>query len=174
MPLSRFTQTFPPDFAEAMSESEAAPVGAALAEVFLAGAELVVGVEFAAAVLAGALAGAIVDLLGGGVDGAELAFDAGAMVESLEDLLFRLFLLVVITSELAVLAERLLPALAPPAAGWSPPAAVVSDFFLWLFFAVVLLSELALADWSALASLDFLLWLFLVVPLSAPALVLAD
>jgi len=132
MPLSRFTQTFPPDFAEAMSESEAAPVGAALAEVFLAGAELVVGVEFAAAVLAGALAGAIVDLLGGGVDGAELAFDAGAMVESLEDLLFRLFLLVVLTS------------------------------------------ELALADWSALASLDFLLWLFLVVPLSAPALVLAD
>ena|SRR5215472_3168697 len=132
MPLSRFTQTFPPDFAEAMSESEAAPVGAALAEVFLAGAELVGGVEFAAAVLAGALAGAIVDLLGGGVDGAELAFDAGAMVESLEDLLFRLFLLVVLTS------------------------------------------ELALADWSALASLDFLLWLFLVVPLSAPALVLAD
>lgn len=108
----------PLDFAEATSESEAAPVGGALVAVFLAGAELA-GAEFEAAVLAGALDGAIVDLLGGGVDGAELAFEAGAMVESLEaDLLLRLFLLLVLASlasELAVVAE--LPPLALPAAG---------------------------------------------------------
>ena len=133
MPLSRLTQTFPPDFAEAMSESGAAPVGAALDEVFLAGAELVVGVEFEAAVLAGA--GAIVDLLGGGVDGAELAFEDGAMVESLEaDLLFRLLLLLVVAvvvSELPLALAELpaFPLLLLAAAGCSP-AAVVSDFFL--------------------------------------------
>src|SRR5215475_7918184 len=134
MPLSRLTQTFPPDFAEAMSESDAAPVGAALVEVFLAGAELVVGVEFEAAVLGGVLAGAMVDLLGGGVDGAELAFEDGAMVESLEaDLLFRLFLLVLaaVVSALPVALAELpaLPLLLPAAAGCSP-AAVISDFFL--------------------------------------------
>jgi hypothetical protein len=124
-------------------------------------------------VLAGERDGAIVDLLGGGVDGAEVVFEAGAMVESLEAvLLFRLFLLAVLASEPAVPAELPFPALAPAAAGWSLPAAVVSAFFLGLFFAVVPLSELALADWSALASVDFLLRLFLVVPLSE--VVLAD
>jgi hypothetical protein len=172
MPLSRLTQTLPLDLAEATSESDAAPVGGALVAVFLAGAELA-GAEFEAAVLAGELDGAIVDLLGGGVDGAEVVFEAGAMVESLEAvLLFRLFLLAVLASEPAVPAELPFPALAPAAAGWSLPAAVVSAFFLGLFFAVVPLSELALADWSALASVDFLLRLFLVVPLSE--VVLAD
>lgn len=70
------------------------------------------------------------------------------MVESLmADLLFRLFLPVVLAplaSGLAVvLAELPLPVAVPPAAGCSPPAAV-SDFFLWLFFAEVPVSELAL------------------------------
>src|ERR1700751_5166343 len=172
MPLSRLTQTLPLDLAEATSESDAAPVGGALVAVFLAGAELA-GAEFKAAVLASELDGAIVDLLGRGVDGAEVVFEAGAMVESLEAvLLFRLFLLAVLASEPAVPAELPFPALAPAAAGWSLPAAVVSAFFLGFFFAVGPLSELALADWSALASVDFLLRLFLVVPLSE--VVLAD
>jgi|SRR5579864_3923122 len=93
MPLSRLTQTLPLDFAEAIAGSEAAPVGAALVEVFFAGAEAVV---FDADEPAGALEGAIVDLLAGGGDaGAEsvVEFAAGAaMPESLEAaLLFPVF-----------------------------------------------------------------------------------
>jgi hypothetical protein len=117
MPLSRLTQTLPLDFAEAMSESDAAPVGAAFVDVFFAGAELVAGAELEAALLEDALDGAIVDLLGGGVDGAELAFEDGAMVELLiADLLFWLFLAVAepLASELAVVLAEL-PALVPAA-----------------------------------------------------------
>src|SRR5215469_6128513 len=87
MPLSRLTQTLPLDLADAISESEEAPVGAALvflgaaagaAAGALAGAELLALVEAGAAVLAGA----------------ELVSPAAA-------LLFLLFFEVVAASELA-------------------------------------------------------------------------
>ena len=94
----------PLDFAELISGSAAAPVGGAFVDVFFAGAGLIV---FDADVLAGALDGAIVDLLaGGGGAGAEpmVEFDAGAaMLESLEDvLLFLVFFGAVPESALAL------------------------------------------------------------------------
>ena len=61
MPLSRLTHTLPLDLAAAVSESEAAPVGAAFAADFFAGGLFV----------AGALAGALIsDLFAAGVAGA--------------------------------------------------------------------------------------------------------
>ena len=87
MPLSRLTQTLPLDLAEATSESEAAPEGAAFV-AFLAGA----GLE------AGAVAGAPdelvdADLLAGGVAGAEAGAEAGAGASESAVLFFlRLFL----------------------------------------------------------------------------------
>jgi hypothetical protein len=133
MPLSRFTHTLPPDFAEAMSESEAAPVGAALVEVFLGGAELAAGADVEAEELAGAL-GAIADLLAAGVaGGAELVVEAGA--ESLAAVLLFLLLLLVVA-----LASAVGPLLAPLAGA----SAVFALFFLRLFL-VVPVSELVLA-----------------------------
>src|SRR5579862_1831473 len=175
MPLSRFTQTLPLDFAEATSESDAAPVGGAFVEVFFGGAELAVGVLEAAVEaeeLAGAL-GAIADLLDAGVAGAELAFDAGAAIcESLAAVdFFLLFLVVVAVASL--LALVLVAAVALLAGA----AAVASALFLWLFLVVVLESAAVPAAWSplAIASVDFL-WLFFVVLESpvVPPLALAD
>jgi hypothetical protein len=153
----------PPDFAEAMSESDAAPVGAAFVEVFLGGAELAAGAleaELDADELAGAL-GAIVDLLDAGVAGAELAFDAGAAIcESLAAVDFFLLFLVVVA--LVSLLAFVLVAAAPLLAG---AAAVVSALFLRLFFVVVPESALVVADWSplALASVAFLRLFFVVL-----------
>jgi hypothetical protein len=153
----------PPDFAEAMSESDAAPVGDAFVEVFLGGAELAAGALEAvldADELAGAL-GAIVDLLDAGVAGAELAFDAGsAICESLAAVDFFLLFLVVVA--LVSLLAFVLVAAAPLLAG---AAAVVSALFLRLFFVVVPESALVVADWSplALASVAFLRLFFVVL-----------
>ena len=175
MPLSRFTQTLPLDFAEVICESDAAPVAAAFVEVFLGGAGLAAGAleaELEAGELAGAL-GAIVDLLAAGAAGAELAFDAGAAIcESLAVVDFFLLFLVVVALvsllALVVVAAVLLLAGA---------AAVVSALFLRLFFVVVPESALVLAAWSplAVASVAFFLWLFFVVLVSdAEPLALAD
>lgn len=153
----------PLDFAEATSESEAAPVAGAFVEVFFGGAELAAGAleaELDADELAGAL-GAIVDLLAAGVAGAELAFDAGAAIcESLADVdFFLLFLEVVALVSLLALA---LVAAAPLLAG---AAAVVSALFLRLFFVVVPESPLVVAAWSplALVSVAFLRLFFVVL-----------
>jgi len=83
MPLSRLTQTLPLDFAAAASESEAAPVGAALVELFLAGAG-----ELAAGALEEAPIEELPDALV-----VEALPDGAAMPESLVAvaLLFRLF-----------------------------------------------------------------------------------
>ncbi len=83
MPLSKFTQTLPLDFAAAASESEAAPVGAALVELFLAGAG-----ELAA----GALEEEPIEELPAAVV-VEAPLDGAAVPESLVAvvLLFRLF-----------------------------------------------------------------------------------
>src|SRR5215471_13974816 len=153
MPLSRFTHTFPLDFAEAISGSEAAPVGGAFVEVFLGGAELAAGAEVDVEELAGAL-GAVADLLAAGVAGAELVVEAGA--ESLAAvLLFLLLLVVALVSALVLL-------LTPLLAGAS--AVVSAAFFLRLSFVVPPASAAVEADWSALAeaSADFFLRLLLV------------
>ena len=157
MPLSRFTQTLPLDLAEAMSESEAAPVGAAFV-AFLAGAGLDAGAELGAEELVGVL-GAMADLLEAGVEGAEPALDAGAAIcESLAAVAFFLLFFGVVV--LASLLAPVLPAVVLSAGA----AAVVSALFFRLFFAVALESELVPAAWSplALASVDFFLWLFFV------------
>jgi hypothetical protein len=164
MPLSRFTQTLPLDFAEATSESEAAPVAGAFVEVFFGGAELVAG-ALEVEELAGVL-GAIVDLLDAGVAGAE--FGAGAAIcESLAAVDFFLLFLVVVV--LASLLAVVLVAAVPLLAG---AAAVVSALFLRLFFVVVPESAVVLAAWSPLAaaSVDFFLRLFFVVLVSAVVL----
>lgn len=146
----------PLDFAEATSESEAAPVAGAFVEVFFGGAGLAAGAlegELDADELAGAL-GAIADLLDAGVAGAELAFDAGAAIcESLADVDFFLLFLVVV-----VLASLLAVVLAAAVLLLAGAAAVVSELFLRLFFVVVPESALVVAAWSplALASVAFL------------------
>jgi hypothetical protein len=172
MPLSRFTQTLPLDFAEATSESEAAPVAGAFVEVFFGGAELVAG-ALEVEELAGVL-GAIVDLLDAGVAGAELAFDAGAVIcESLAAVDFFLLFLVVVAF-VSLLAFVLVAAVVLGAGA----AAVVSALFLRLFLVVVLESAVVPAVWSPLAavSVDFFLRLFFVVLVSAvvPPPALAD
>lgn len=170
MPLSRFTQTLPLDFAEATSESEAAPVAGAFVEVFFGGAELTAG-ALEAEEVAGEL-GAIADLLDAGVAGAELALDAGAAIcESLAAVDFFLLFLVVV-----VLASLLAVVLAAAVLVLAGAAAVVSALFLRLFFVVVPESALVVAAWSplALASVAFFLWLFFVVLVSAVVLPLAD
>jgi hypothetical protein len=108
MPLSRLTQTFPLDLAAAVSESEAAPDGAAFPADFFAGVLLV----------AGALAGALIsDLFAAGVAGAaELAVPESLVLA----LLFLLFFVPVPVSALA----------------FAESALASADFFL-LFFAVV-------------------------------------
>lgn len=165
MPLSRFTQTLPLDFAEATSESEAAPVAGAFVEAFFGGAELAAG-ALDAEELTGAL-GAIVDLLDAGVAGVELAFDAGAAIcESLAVVdFFLLFLVVVALASLLALVVAVVALLAGA-------AAVVSALFLRLFLVVVLESAVVPAAWSPLAavSVDFFLWLFFVVLVSAVVL----
>jgi len=169
MPLSRFTQTLPLDFAEATSESEAAPVAGAFVEVFFGGAELAAG-ALEAEELAGAL-GAIVDLLDAGVAGVELAFDAGAAIcESLAAVdFFLLFLVVVALESLLALVVAAVALLA---------GVVVSALFLRLFLVVVLESAVVPAAWSPLAavSVDFFLRLFFVVLVSVvvPPPALAD
>src|ERR1700751_1867907 len=103
MPLSRFTQTLPPDLAKAMAESDAAPVGAAFGGVFLGGAELATG-ALEADELAGAL-GAIADLFDGGVAGAELALEAGAAIcepPAAVDFFLLFFVVVALVSLLAL------------------------------------------------------------------------
>ena len=162
MPLSRFTHTFPLDFAEAISGSEAAPVGEAFVEVFLGGAELAAGAEVDVEELAGAL-GAIADLLAAAVAGAELVVEAGAA--SLAAVLLFLPLLLV-----GALVSALVLLLRPLLAGASP--VVSAAFFLRLSFVVPPASAAVEADWSALAdaSADFFLRLLLVVPVSELAL----
>jgi hypothetical protein len=157
MPLSRLTHTFPLDFADAISGSEAAPVAGAFVDAFLAGAEVVVGAEFEAEELIGLLEGAVVDVLGGGTELVELAFVAGAaMVESLAAvLLLRLFFGVA------------LPVSAFAAAGCSLVVSAVA--FFRVFFVVPLSAVAGVAVWSPLAveSADFFLLLFLALPDSA-------
>jgi hypothetical protein len=157
MPLSRLTHTFPLDFADTISGSEAAPVAGALVDAFLAGTELVLGAEFDAEALIGLLEGGVVDLLGGGAEAVELAFVAGAAIgESLAAVLpLRLFFGVA------------LPVSAFAAAGCSLVVSAVA--FFRLFFVVPLSAVAAVAVWSPLAveSADFFLLLFLVLPDSA-------
>src|SRR4029077_9969116 len=167
MPLSRLTQTFPFDLAAAVSESEAAPDGAAFPADFFAGVLLA----------AGALAGALIsDLFAAGVAGAaELAVPESLVLA----LLFLLFFVLVPVSALAFAesalasADFFLPffAVVVPvsafafAAGWSVDAVLSVLFFLWLFFAEVEpVSAFALA-WSpeVVASAFFLDFDFLVV-----------
>ena len=147
MPLSRLTQTFPLDLAAAVSESEAAPEGAAFAADFLAGALLV----------AGALAGALIsDLFAAGVAGpAEFVMPESLVLA----LLFLLFFVLVPVSALA----------------FAESALASADFFLPFFAVVVPVSAFAFAaDWSvdAVLSVLFFLWLFFaeVEPVSAFAL----
>ena len=147
MPLSRLTQTFPLDLAAAVSESEAAPDGAAFPADFFAGVLLA----------AGALAGALIsDLFAAGVAGAaELAVPESLVLA----LLFLLFFVLVPVSALA----------------FAESALASADFFLPFFAVVVPVSAFAFAgDWSvdAVLSVLFFLWLFFaeVEPVSAFAL----
>jgi hypothetical protein len=147
MPLSRLTQTFPLDLADAVSESEAAPDGAAFPADFFAGVLLA----------AGALAGALIsDLFAAGVAGAaELAVPESLVLA----LLFLLFFVLVPVSALA----------------FAESALASADFFLPFFAVVVPVSAFAFAaDWSVdvVLSVLFFLWLFFaeVEPVSALAL----
>ena len=147
MPLSRLTQTFPFDLAAAVSESEAAPDGAAFPADFFAGVLLA----------AGALAGALIsDLFAAGVAGAaELVMPESLVLA----LLFLLFFVLVPVSALA----------------FAESALASADFFLPFFAVVVPVSAFAFAaDWSvdAVLSVLFFLWLFFaeVEPVSAFAL----
>lgn len=142
MPLSRLTQTLPVDLAAAASESDAAPVGAAFVEAFVAGAGALPAAGALAAVPAEGLIG---DLLEAGVAGAAPA--AGAMPESLPVvLLFLLFFVVVPVSAFVL-------------AGCSLAVLVSVAFFLWLF--LVAPDSFVLADWSSAVGVPALFLLFL-------------
>ena len=124
MPLSRLTQTLPLDFAEAISDSDAAPVGAAFA-VFLGAVLVVVGL-LAGAELAVFFAG--VEAGAGALAGVEDPA-ATALVSLAAALLFLLFFAVL--------------ALVSPAAAGSAAAFASALFFLLLFFEPVEVSALA-------------------------------
>src|SRR5215470_11023111 len=97
MPLSRLTQTFPLDLAEAISGSDASPAGAGLL-AFFAGAGAGAG---AAGVLAAGLDG-IDDLPDAGFAGVDRAAELAAVVSS-DDFFWWLFLGVEVSeSEAAV------------------------------------------------------------------------
>ena len=93
MPLSRLTQTLPLDFADEISGSEAAPVGAGLVD-FLAGSGALDG-----GALAAGLAG-IEALLAAVVAGAAAGVDEAALVSS--DFFFGLFFGVAVSVVVAV------------------------------------------------------------------------
>ena len=138
--------------------------------VFLGGAELATG-ALEADELAGAL-GAIADLFDGGVAGAELALEAGAAIcesPAAVDFFLLFFVVVALVSLLALVLVAAVPLLAGA-------VAVVSALFLRLFLVVVPESVPVFAVWSPLAllSVDFFLWLFFVVLVSAVVLPLAD
>jgi hypothetical protein len=93
MPLSRFTHTFPLDFAEEMSGSDASPERAALLAFFAgAGAD-----ELVAGALGAELAG-IDDLLDPEVAGAVAGAEPAALASS-DDFFWRLFLGEAVASE---------------------------------------------------------------------------
>ena len=136
MPLSRFTQTWPLDFAAATWLSEAAPVGAVLAAF---GAAEVEGAIAFDDVEAGAL-----EVLAGAAAGAAAGAELEAALESLAaDFFERLFFVGAALESVAAVED---PA-AGAAAGAEPEAALESlaaDFFEWLFL-------LGVADASPLA-----------------------
>ena len=149
MPLSRFTQTFPLDFAAEISGSDAAPAGADLDDVFFEALEVVL-----AGVGVGVLAGvaAAVDFSAGVL--AAVDEPAGAAISVVAFLLLLVFL-VEVAVELSV----------APLAGASADAGAavrvsLADFFLLLFLELPVSLVPDLSASAPAASALFLLFVF--------------